>query len=159
MSGNRDSYKNFPKQASFEDRLMRMVEYDTNGGCWIWSGNWTRGYGSITKDGRQKSTHRASYEFYKGPIPSGLHILHSCDVRACVNPNHLRAGTQSENIMEAYDRNRIPPNHLRVLTEDQVREIKKLLPTSSVRSIASKYKVAMTTIANIKVGRTWRRIN
>lgn len=51
--------------------------------------------------------HRLSYELHKGPIPDGLQILHSCDVKNCINPDHLRVGTHSENMAEAADRGRM----------------------------------------------------
>lgn len=50
--------------------------------------------------------HRVSYELHHGPIPQGALILHSCDNPGCVNPAHLRAGTQSENILEAFAKGR-----------------------------------------------------
>lgn len=43
--------------------------------------------------------HRASYEAFVGPIPEGMTIDHVCNVRDCVNPDHLRIATQQENIL------------------------------------------------------------
>jgi hypothetical protein len=50
------------------------------------------------------SVHRYSYELHKGPISEGLHVLHECDNKLCINPDHLRAGTHAENIRDAVAR-------------------------------------------------------
>lgn len=51
--------------------------------------------------------HRVSYEMRHGPIPDGLNILHDCDNPNCVNPSHLKAGTQQENMRDASLRGRL----------------------------------------------------
>ncbi len=89
-------------------RFHRMMKKDA-GGCWLWTGRLgSSGYGQFKVFGEMMSAHRFAYTLYSGPIPDGLHILHSCDNKICVNPEHLRAGTRSENIKEAVERGQLP---------------------------------------------------
>ena len=87
------------------ERLLSFVEFDTAGGCWLWSGTISReGYGRFTlpngtAQGRTTVTHRVSYEEFVGPIKPGLVVDHKCRVRCCVNPDHLQQVTQRENIL------------------------------------------------------------
>lgn len=71
-------------------------------GCWHWIGaKEGQGYGQLRVGGRANGkllkAHRISYELHIGPIPPGLVIDHKCRVKACVNPEHLRAITQKQN--------------------------------------------------------------
>lgn len=69
--------------------------------CWVWTGcTGDSGYGHIKVDGRVIAAHRIAYEISNGPIPEGLCVCHSCDVRRCVNADHMYLGTHTENIAD-----------------------------------------------------------
>ena len=69
--------------------------------CILWARSTKNGYGQW-KSGRY--VHRDVYEAVKGPIPKGFLVRHTCDVRLCVNPDHLVLGTKRDNILDVRDR-------------------------------------------------------
>ena len=93
----------------FRKTMTPMDHFSTKikktSGCWLWAGTIdNNGYGKfeVTIERfvrRVFSSHRFSYELYKGPIPAGLHIDHLCRVRNCVNPEHLEVVTPRENVL------------------------------------------------------------
>lgn len=75
--------------------------------CWEWQASKTAlGYGQVFFRGRMTSAHRTAYILSNGEIDGGLHVLHSCDNRGCVNPGHLHLGTHAENMHEMVQRGR-----------------------------------------------------
>ena len=73
-----------------------------DGSCWIWMGARTAaGYGALSRGRRGAGTvyaHVVSHQIHKGPVPAGHQVDHVCRVRACVNPAHLEAVSQVENL-------------------------------------------------------------
>lgn len=135
-------------------------------GCWIWNKCTTPlGYGVIMVNGRTEQAHRASYQEFIGEIPKGLHVLHECDVRNCINPDHLFLGTQQDNMDDMIKKGRRHsskgsdnPSHK--LTEEDVKQIRKLCKEGKVqqKEIAVKFFVDSTTISNINTRKTWKHI-
>lgn len=75
---------------------------------------------------KRQYLHRYTYEQNFGPIPEGQVVRHICDVRNCINPNHLMLGTIKENIQDMYDRDRKSKNHAKRLTQQQIDQIIEL---------------------------------
>jgi hypothetical protein len=77
-------------------RFLDKILFDD--GCWLWVGALDRdGYGMFER-GR---AHIYSYEYWKGPIPEGMFVCHSCDTPGCVKPDHLWLGTPKENMVDS----------------------------------------------------------
>ncbi len=101
------------KTIPISERLESRIERVTESGCWIWTGALTdSGYGilSLRVKGRKgpvpTRAHRLSYVEHFGPIADDDCVLHRCDVRPCVNPDHLFLGDRLDNARDMINKGR-----------------------------------------------------
>lgn len=94
-------------------RFNKKYMPEPNTGCWIWTASSnSKGYGRIgIGTSTSRMAHRVSYLLFKGEIPIGLLVCHSCDVPSCVNPDHLFLGTNKDNMNDMVKRNRHKNNY------------------------------------------------
>ncbi len=132
--------------------------------CWLWMARISPfGYGQFGFNGTMKQAHRVSFEIYKSKIPKGLCVLHVCDNRRCVNPDHLWLGTQADNVQDMILKNRGlkaigDRNGSAKLSWDKVNEIRKLRKDSGIlyKDLASKFNVHISTIKRIILNKYWK---
>lgn len=142
------------------------------GGCWEWTASMSRfGYGRFNAGGGQKKimlAHRYSFLLAHGEIPEGKFVCHSCDNPACVNPAHLWAGTQADNVADMinkgregkYDRTIVPQKPNQKITKEQAARI-KMLAWSGVNQdeIAAMFGVCQASVSGIKLGKLWPELS
>jgi hypothetical protein len=141
---------------SFYEKVMARISIDESKNCWVWQGGCNvNGYGCLRRgpSGKPAYCHRIVYEHHFGEIPKGMVVMHTCDNRRCVNPEHLQAATQGDNMRDMFKKGRCTRS---VLTEPEVREIRRLSENGvSTHAIANTFCVSPATIYNITTGRAW----
>lgn len=131
-------------------------------GCWIWqlAVHSRYGYGQAAiGNGKTRRAHRQAWIERNGAIPDGMQVCHRCDVRACINPDHLFLGTAKQNTadMIAKGRNaRGETSPWSKLTSEQAREIKT--SGESAKALAERFGVRVRQIFRIRAGERWAHI-
>lgn len=132
-------------------RILAGVEYDTVGGCRLWSEALDRsGYGRVSDNKNRKLAHRAAYEAFVGD-PSGFIVMHRCDVPSCVNPAHMFLGSHTENMRDAARKGRLrPPTPYRRTSKETARLIVDFEKNNSVRATARHFGVDPVTVRRLR---------
>jgi hypothetical protein len=148
---------------------------DKTDSCWNWTASVNHhGYGQInggsSKIKMTYKAHRLSWLIHFGAIPDGLIVMHRCDNRRCVNPEHLFVGTYADNTADMMAKGRQAKNNglkgelnpCAKLTNAQVREIRALYVPRNKRiskqkyikaeELAKMFNVSTASIYNIGVG-------
>ena len=130
--------------------------------CWLWQGNTTRdGYGKypwrhpVVGDWTSDVAHRVAFYLTHGELPEC--VMHSCDVPACVRPEHLVGGTMGDNIRDAQMKGRLHRGPRARFTKAQVAKIRQAVARgASERQLAKYLRVHFTTISNMAMGKTYK---
>jgi len=148
----------YKKYGSMKEKLMDNVKVVNE--CWELDGKpGSHGYIPITYKLYRNTSHRVSYETFKGKIPKGSCVLHKCDNRKCCNPEHLFLGDKSDNIQDCIKKKRVNPKQK--LTLEQTIEIKLLCLSGKYlhKEISEMYKVSRPLVSYINLGKTRKRFN
>jgi hypothetical protein len=148
---------------SLEERFWPKVRKSDT--CWNWIASRTKlGYGQIyfKENGvrRVLKASRVSWEIHHGPVQNNLHVCHTCDNPACVNPDHLFLGTPLDNALDkvAKGRARGPSvgcgiQNNKKLSQEQVSAIRAAI--GSQKSIASRFGINQSQVSRIRNGKRW----
>ena len=134
---------------------------EPNSGCWLWTAStYPNGYGAFWDGTKLQPAHRWYYKQKVGPVADDLYVCHKCDVRTCVNPDHLFVGTPQANSSDMLRKRRhwtlafhgeSKPHKITDLEVDRIRE----LIAEGVRhaDIAAEFGVDKSLISHINCGR------
>jgi hypothetical protein len=140
-------------RSDVKQRFLEKVK-QMESGCHEWQAGQARGgYGKFQLVEKTVTAHRMAYELFVAPIPDGLCVLHRCDNRLCVNPEHLFLGDLDANVKDMDQKQRRGTKSR--LTYADVKQIKQMLADRySQETIAEKFNVHQGTISRIKLGKT-----
>ncbi len=129
-------------------------QYPKLGDCWNCTshGKDSYWYPIIMRNGKASKISRYAWKLRFGKIPDGICVLHKCDNRRCINPDHLFLGTRKDNIQDMIRKGRSK----RKLTTKQTIEIFKSTEPGEV--LADKYNVSIATISHIRNRKTYKEI-
>ena len=142
------------------------------GPCWIWIGTIdANGYGQFRLNKTMARSHRVSFLVHHGEIPEddsfhGICVCHHCDVRACINPNHLFPGTALENTRDMLTKGRarksqkpprIPKRHI---TKENVIEMRELYSKGGIflKDLALKFNIDVSLVSLIVNRKRWKSV-
>lgn len=150
---------------TLEERFWTKVDRRGSDECWEWQAAVfsTSGYGQFRHGGSSTTAHRVAYILAKGEIPQRC-VCHTCDNRLCVNPQHLFAGTQRDNMQDASRKGRPlgargEQNHFAKLKATHIPFIRELTRRGmTYRELARSCDVHYRTIERVCRRKTWKHI-
>ncbi|MDE2097976.1 MAG: HNH endonuclease [Patescibacteria group bacterium] len=135
------------------------------GACWVWTGGMmASGYGRFWWNGHDRPSNRVAWEINHGEGPGDMHVLHRCDNRKCVRPDHLFLGTNLDNVRDMLDKGRHWSGKGEANGRARLRSVDipilraKHAAGQSIRSLAKSYGMSRTTIQRAINGQTWTHL-
>jgi hypothetical protein len=156
QAANQYSYRNIPN-----GKFWTAIVFTSNN-CWLWvKARNNNGYGLTNGD----KAHRYAWRLFNGTIPANKHVLHKCDVRNCVNPDHLFLGTHKDNMADMVKKGRLvvpnvegehnPQAKLNKVKVARMRQL-RLKTNMSYRKIANLFGVSDMTAYRAIKGVNWK---
>ena len=149
----------FKSFITVKEKFFSCLPKDLNSNnCWLWTNGTkhNKQYGKIRWGDKRYGAHVISYMIHKGPIPHDKIVLHTCENKNCVNPDHLYLGTYRDN---AIDNIKCGEHPKAKLNEEAVKVIKWMLKYQNapglIKKLAVLHNVDLCVISNIKAGRRW----
>ncbi len=145
------------------DEFEQMITQETDD-CIIWPYALSQGYAEFARAGRVVRGHIEACERANGPRPEGMtHTCHSCGVRACINPRHVRWGTAKDNAadMRLHDTVQWGERmYAAKLTDEAVRRIRRMYATGHwfQHELASIFGVQREAIGKIIRNERWKHV-
>lgn len=147
------------------ERFWEKVNVQGDDDCWEWTAaSMPRGYGVFMAGHKRRAyAHRFSWEIANtAEVPEGKSVLHSCDNPPCVNPRHLRVGTNADNVADAVERHRHVAgidHHAARLTPRKVKQIVSLYREGlRPADIARRVGVDDSAVHAVLDGSTWKDV-
>jgi hypothetical protein len=139
------------------ERFHERYIPEPNSGCWLWTSSTNfYGYGVLWWGTGRLMAHRLSWRLANGEIPGGLVACHKCDVRCCVNPDHLFLGTQVDNMQDCSRKERFPHSRLNA---EKVRAARlRMADGESCLTVARSFGVGEATMYDIRARITWKHV-
>jgi len=149
-----------------EERFWEKVDVKSDDECWNWTAHLHVGYGELKIGRTNILAHRISYCLHFGVvISSDVCVLHKCDNRKCVNPNHLYLGDRLDNALDRKNRNRGGDlkgvnNGRSKLCDLEVLEIRRLYSTGKIyqKTLGNLFCCSQKTISHIISYDNWAHI-
>lgn len=134
------------------DPVQRFLgKIRVEGECHLWQSTVKRdGYGQFWFEGKPSKAHQVAYRLFKGEIPKNLCVLHKCDVKTCVNPDHLFLGTMRDNIADM-DRKGRRVNRAGLSSRQKELALGLLANGFSQQLVANLFMVNQTTISRMAI--------
>jgi hypothetical protein len=150
-----------PKYNNLKDICKRYVVDENK--CWNWSMSRSQsGYGKVYYSGKDFRAHRISFFYYNGYMPKM--VLHKCDNRLCINPEHLYAGNHLSNMKDMKVKGRAfkpkgSAHPMSKLKEKDVANIRLLFNSGNdLKFIAKEYRLHLESVRQIINRKRWKHI-